>query len=142
MLEFLLSPGQPILSTLQGGNGGLKALAVQRLIFKPLRDSLVDDIEAVEAIGSLFQYARSRASRSAPAMFFGLATARIFWCRRARPIGANQTLFATEQHERGVGRDDRVRIVMAESGNGPIIWPHASSRACSRAPDAAMIGSD
>jgi len=52
-LEFLLSSGQPILPTREGGNGGLEAFAVQRLIFKPLRDGLVDDVQAVEIIGDL-----------------------------------------------------------------------------------------
>src|SRR5690606_19817176 len=53
-IEFLLSPGQPVLPTLQGGNGGLEAFAVQWLIIKASRDGLVDYVQAVEIIGDLF----------------------------------------------------------------------------------------
>jgi hypothetical protein len=120
--EFLLSPGQPILPALQGGNGSLEALAVQRLIFESLRDGLVDDVQAVETIGDRFSGMRDVPREP-------LRPGDVLRAGDGSHLGAverdrsatHQILFATEQHERGAGRDDRVGIVVSEGGNGPII---------------------
>src|SRR5690606_35274753 len=121
-IEFLLSPGQPVLPTLQGGNGGLEAFAVQWLIIKASRDGLVDYVQAVEIIGDLFFGMRDIAREP-------LRPGDVLWTGDRSHLGAvecdrpaaYQILLATEQHERGAGGDDRVGIVVPEGGNGPIV---------------------
>jgi hypothetical protein len=127
VIEFSLTLGKPILSTLQRSDRSSERLPVNGLIRNPLRGLLVHDIKAVKIVRDL-AFGVDDVARQAFSAGDVLRTGDgpdLSPVERDR-AAADQALLAAELHEGGAGPHDCLRVVVPERGDGAVIWGKAA----------------